>query len=211
MLFKYVLLLHRNSCTLTCSFCTFMSCFPINLNKGEQMKHLMILIVMVFFTGLFAQQKLEIGMKAPDWSFTDADGKTFTMESWAGKVIQVNYVDPDETEMNEPFNEAVKKAIDVDSLISRDKFKGFGIVDCAATWKPDALIRIIAGKKAKKFNTTILFDYDAKLRKSWNLKEDSYNVIILDKNRVVKALYKGEIPKADYSKMIKLIAELQDQ
>ena len=162
------------------------------------MKRLMILIVMVFFSGLYAQ-KLEIGMTAPDWAFPDADGKTFTMESWAGKVLQVNYVDPDESEMNEPFNDAVKKAIDVDSLISRDKFKGFGIVDTKSTWKPDVLIRIIAGKKAKKFNTTILFDYDAQLRKAWNLKEDSYNVIILDKKRVVRALYKGRNSQRRFS------------
>lgn len=175
------------------------------------MKHLIILLVLVFFSGLFAQQKLEVGMTAPDWMFTDADKKEFTMESWAGMVLQVNYVDPDETEMNEPFNDAVKKAIDVDSLISREKFKGFGIVDCAATWKPDALIRIIAGKKAKKFNTTILFDYDAELRKAWDLADDSYNVVILDKNRVVRALYKGLIPEEDYDKLIKLIIELQDQ
>jgi len=175
------------------------------------MKHLIILLVLVFFSGLFAQQKLEVGMTATDWSFPDADSKTFTMASWAGKVLQVNYVDPDETDMNEPFNDAVKKAIDVDSLISRDKFKGMGVVDCAATWKPDALIRIIAGKKAKKFNTTVLFDYDAELRKAWNLKEDSYNIVILDKNRVVKALYKGKIPESDFPKLIKLIAELQDQ
>ena len=175
------------------------------------MKQLIILLVLVFFSGLFAQQKLEVGMTAPDWSFTDADGKAFTMESWAGKVLQVNYVDPDEAEMNEPFNDAVKKAIDVDSLISRDKYKGMGVVDCASTWKPNVLIRIIAGKKAKKFNTTVLFDYDEVLRNAWKLKEDSYNVIILDKNRVVKALYKGKIPEADFSKLIKLIIELQDQ
>ena len=172
------------------------------------MKHLIILLVLISFSGLYAQQKLEVGMTASDWSFTDADGKDFTMESWAGMVLQVNYVDPDETDMNEPFNDAVKKAIDVDSLISRDLFKGFGIVDTKATWKPDALIRIIAGKKAKKFNTTILFDYEAELRKAWNLKEDSYNVVILDKNRVVKALYKGLIPEEDYPKLIQLIQDL---
>ena len=175
------------------------------------MKTLSVIAILLLGTSLFAQQTLKVGMKAPDWSFTDADGKTFTMESWAGKVLQVNYVDPDESEMNEPFNDAVKKAIDVDSLISRDKFKGFGIVDTKSTWKPDVLIRMIAGKKAKKFNTTILFDYDAKLRKAWGLAEDSYNVIILDKNRVVRAIYRGKIPEADFNKLIKLIADLQNQ
>ena len=175
------------------------------------MKKLSFMMIVLLGTSLFAQQALKVGMKAPDWSFTDADGNVFTMESWAGKVLQVNYVDPDESELNEPFDDAVKKAIDVDSLISRDKFKGFGIVDTKSTWKPDVLIRIIAGKKAKKFNTTIFFDYDAQLRKAWGLAEDSYNVIILDKNRIVRAIYRGKIPEADFGKLIKLIADLQNQ
>ena len=45
---------------------------------------------------LIAQAGLEVGRKAPDWMFTDADKKEFTMDSWAGRVLQVNYVDPDE-------------------------------------------------------------------------------------------------------------------
>ncbi len=95
--------------------------------------------------------KLEIGQKAPDWVFTDADKKEFTMNTWPGKVLQINYVDPDESELNEPFNDAVKKAADVDKILDRNFFKGMGIVDCKSTWKPDGLIRSIAGKNAKKF------------------------------------------------------------
>lgn len=159
---------------------------------------------------VFGQQnaKLTVGMKAPNWMFTDADKKEFTMDSWTGKVLQVNYVDPDESELNEPFNEAVNKAIDVEKRISRDSFKGFGIVDCKSTWKPNGLIRTIAGNKAKKFNTTILFDYDAKLQNLWGLPKDNYSVVILDKNRVCRAIYKGKIPEADNEKIIQLILAL---
>jgi len=188
------------------------SVISLKLKKGGVMKLIHSLWLVFLLAGLsLAQNKLEVGMKASDWAFKDADGKVFTMESWAGKVLQVNYVDPDESEMNEKFNDAVKKAIDVDSLISRDKFKGFGIVDCKSTWKPDFLIRIIAGKKAKKFNTTILFDYDAKLRKAWGLKEDSYNVIILDKNRICRAIIRGKIKDEQINPLIKLIEKLQNE
>jgi predicted transcriptional regulator len=130
------------------------------------------------------------------------------MESWAGKVLQINYVDPDEQDLNEPFNEAVNKAIDVEKRISRDDFKGFGIVDCKSTWKPDFLIRSIAGKKAKKFNTTILFDYDAKLQTLWGLPKDSYTVAILDRSRICRALFKGKIPENEFEKTIQLIISL---
>ena len=164
-----------------------------------------MLVLMVGLISISFAQRLEVGMKAPEWVFQNADGKDFTMAEWDGMILQLNYVDPDETDMNEPFNDAVKKVIDVDKLISREKFKGFGIVDCAATWKPDFLIRKIAGAKAEKFNTTILFDYDAKLRGSWGLKKDSYNVIILDKDRVCRAIVRGKIDDKKQEELIQLI------
>ena len=176
------------------------------------MKKSIITLVFSLFAiaGLFGQENvvLAVGVKAPDWMFTDSEKKEFTMETWTGKVLQVNYVDPDESEMNEPFNEAVNKAIDVDKLISRDSFKGFGIVDCKSTWKPNGLIRTIAGNKAKKFNTTILFDYDAKLQNLWGLPKNNYSVVILDKNRICRAIYKGKIAEADNAKIIQMIADL---
>jgi hypothetical protein len=176
------------------------------------MKKMIISLVFSLFalSGIFGQQnvKLAVGMKAPEWMFTDSEKKEFTMNSWAGKVIQVNYVDPDESELNEPFNEAVNKAVDVDKRISRDLFKGFGIVDCKSTWKPNGLIRSIAGKKAKKFGTTILFDYDWTLLNRWGLTKDNYTVIILDKNRICRALYVGKIPESDNEKIIQMILAL---
>jgi predicted transcriptional regulator len=155
-----------------------------------------------------AATKLQVGMKVPEWVFTDSENKEFSMNSWAGKVLQINYVDPDESDMNDPFNDAVNKATDVDKTISKDLFKGFGIVDCKSTWKPNSLIRMIAGNKAKKYGTTILFDYDATLQKSWGLPKDSYSVVIVDKNRICRALFTGKIAEKDNEKIVKLIIEL---
>ena len=148
-------------------------------------------------------------MPAPEWKFPDADGNLFTMDDWAGKIMGVSYVDPDESEMNEEISDRVKKAIDVDSLISRDSFKGIGIADCASSWKPDFLIKAIGGRKAKKYETTVLFDSDAILRKSWNLYEDSYNIIILDKDRIVRGIYKEKMTELEMDEALQLIINLQ--
>ena len=169
---------------------------------------------MALISIVFAENELgtlKVGMQAPEWIFKDADGKDFTMDVWEGKILQINYVDPDKSELNEAFNDAVKKVIEVDSLISREKFEGFGIGDCAATWKPNFAIRFIAARKAEKFDTTILFDYDAKLRKSWGLKKDSYNVIILDKDRVCRAIERGKITDEKQKALIQLIIDLQNE
>jgi predicted transcriptional regulator len=176
------------------------------------MKKTIITLVISLFAlpSIFGQQKvvLAVGVKAPEWMFKDADKKEFTMNSWAGKVLQINYVDPDESDLNDSFNDAVKKATDVDKTLSKDLFKGFGIVDCKSTWKPNGLIRMIAGNKAKKYDTTILFDYDATLQKNWGLPKDNYTVVILDKNRVCRALYKGHIPEADNAKIVQQLIDL---
>jgi predicted transcriptional regulator len=155
-------------------------------------------------------EPLTIGMKAPDWSFKDADGKSYNMESWAGKVLLINYVDPDESDLNEHFTDAMKKAKD-QGLLKDETYKGIGIADCKATWKPDALIRSIAGAKAKKYNSVILFDYDASLRNAWGLKEDTANAILLDKNRIVKAIVRGRVPDDQVAKIVNLAIELQNE
>ena len=151
---------------------------------------------------------LKVGDKAPKWKFTDANDVEHTMETWKGKVLQINYVDPDESDLNDPYNDAIDKAVDIDKIIPKEYFKGFGIVDCESTWKPNYLIRLIAGNKAEKYETTILFDYAAVLQNQWGLPSDSYSVVIVDKNRIVRAIYKGKIPDSEIPGIIKLITEL---
>jgi predicted transcriptional regulator len=175
------------------------------------MKKLVITLfgTLIAISSLIAQAgKLEVGMKAPDWVFPDADKNDFSMDSWAGKVLQINYVDPDESDLNDPFNDAVDKATDVDKIINKDYFKGFGIVDTKSTWKPNALIRLIAGNKAKKYDTTILFDYKGTLHELWGMPKDSYTVVIVDKNRICRYLYSGKIPETENEKIIQMIIEL---
>lgn len=171
----------------------------------------MLVIAAAVFTTYGQKVNLAVGVKAPNWELTDSDGKKFTLDTWPGKVLQVNYVDPDESDLNDPLNDAVKKAREVENRISADKFKGFGIVDTKSTWKPDALIRTIAGKKAKKFDTTILFDYKGHLQEMWGMPKDNYTVVILDKNRVCRAIYKGKIAESEYENIIKLIIKLGEE
>jgi predicted transcriptional regulator len=168
-----------------------------------------ILLTLLALPLLVAQTgKLEVGAKAPSWMFTDSNKKEFSMDSWAGKVMQVNYVDPDEQDLNEAYNEVIDKAVKVDKRIDSVYFKGIGIVDCKSTWKPNGMIRMIAGNKAKKYKTSILFDYDAKLQQLWGLPKDNYSVVIVDKNRVCRYVHSGLIPESEHEKIVQLIIGL---
>ena len=151
---------------------------------------------------------LEVGMRASDWSFKDSKGNVHTRGSWAGKVLLINYVDPDKSDLNEHLTDAMKKAKD-DGQLKDETYKGIGIADCAATWKPNFAIRAIAGRKAKKYNTTILFDYKAELRNAWGLKKDTSNIIILDRNNVCRAIVRGKVDESKVDELVKLAIDLQ--
>ncbi|MBI5589322.1 MAG: hypothetical protein HY881_02445 [Deltaproteobacteria bacterium] len=166
--------------------------------------------IVLFWSSMGSAEGLMAGMKASDWSFKDSEGNAFSMASWAGKVLLVNYVSPDESDLNDHFTDAMKKAKD-QGLLKDETYKGIGIADCKSTWKPDSLIRIIAGKKAKKYNTTILFDYDATLRTAWNLEEKTANAILLDKNRIVRVIVRGKVPQSEVASIVQMAIDLQNE
>jgi len=172
-------------------------------------KIICLLVVICSVSFVFASE-LKMGDKASDWNFKDATEEKFTMESWGKKVLLINYVDPDEADLNEHFTDAVKKALDAGRL-NKEKYKGFGIVDTKATWKPNFIIRAIAKRKKKKYNTVILFDYEASLRKAWGLKKDTHNVIIVDKRRVCRYIQKGKVPENKVNELVGLLIKLQNE
>jgi predicted transcriptional regulator len=178
--------------------------------KMKYILPLVCVIALLMGSAVYAEELVE-GTRATEWAFQDAEGKSFTMASWAGKVLMINYVDPDESDLNEHFTDAVKKAKDVEKRLFSETYKGIGIADCAATWKPNFAIRAIAGKKAKKYNTTILFDYKAKLREAWGLQKDTSNIIVLDKQRVCRAIVRGRVDEAQIAALIDLMVRLQDE
>jgi len=168
-----------------------------------------VLVLLWTVSGAIAGD-LQVGDKASDWSLPDADGTMYTMQNWSGKVLLINYNDPDEKDMNEHFTEAMKKAKD-EGLLNDATYKGIGIADCKSSWKPDFLIKSFGAAKAEKYKTVILFDYDASVRSAWGLKKDSANAILLDKNGVCRAIVRGRVPDDQVAVLVQLAADLQNE
>jgi predicted transcriptional regulator len=170
---------------------------------------LLISSLAFFLTGFAAAAgELKVGDRAADFTLQDPTGKSYTLEApeFRGKVLSIFYVDPDESDMNEHVSEALKKAAD-DKILDRTYYKGFGVTNLKATWKPNVIIKAIVKGKQEKYQTTILLDYDYTILNLWGLQNDSSNLIVLDKERMCRYLYKGKIPDAEIPRIIALIKE----
>lgn len=172
---------------------------------------LLISWLVVFLTGSAAAAgELKVGDRAPDFTLQDPTGKSYTLEApeFRGKVLSIFYVDPDESDMNEHVSEALKKAAD-DKILDRIYYKGFGITNLKATWLPNVIIKAKVKSKQEKYQTTILLDYDYTILNLWGLENDSSNLVVLDKERICRYLYKGKIPGSEIPRIIALIKDYE--
>lgn len=158
-------------------------------------------------------RRLLPGQTAEAWKLKDLNGRERSMDAWKGKVLLINYLDPDESNLNENVIKALQAAVRR-GILSVEKCSGLGIIDCASSWKPDSLIRCFAAKKAQKLkqsNTELLMDYGAKVRDLWGFDKDSSNIVILDKNRVCRAVIRGKVPENKIQDIVKLMCMLQKE
>lgn len=126
-----------------------------------------------------------------EWSSTEIKGKVYT----------VMYVDPDEKDVNEHVERSLKA-----ENFPRDRYGSIAIVNTAATWKPDAVIRMILKGKQKDYPDSIyVMDQDKVLVKKWGLKDDSYHVLTFDKDGRVLYSKAGTLNERDIQELKKII------
>jgi len=175
-------------------------------------------IGLLFFMALFwigstaFADGLKVGDRAPDFKLKDSTGKEYTLESpeFKGKVLYVCYADPDEKDTNNHVEDALKKERESGAL-DKARYKGFGIVNMKATGMPNFLIKAAIKSKKKKTGAIILLDYDQSILKSWGLKNDSSDIVILDKERICRFIHYGKLPEAKLPEMISIIKEYQEK
>jgi len=170
-------------------------------------------ILAVFFVLLWCAvpawaAELKVGDKASDFSLKDSLGNVYTLDSDAfkGRVVSILYTDPDEKNLNSHVEDALLK----DKGLDRDKtYKGFGIANLKATMLPNFIIKGIIKDKKEKTGAIILLDYDYTIINLWGLKNDSSDVVVLDKERICRYIYNGKLPPEEVTKLVNVIKEYQ--
>lgn len=150
---------------------------------------------------------LTINEQAPDITLSGDDGgyivddKAFKLSDLKGKLNVIWYVDPDEKELNETAQEALRAA-----KFPLDKVGSIAIVNFAATIIPNWILGgVVSDSQEKNKNTTYIKDLNKVLVKKWNLKDDSSNVIILSKDLKVLYWFGGKLDKKETDTMLETV------
>jgi len=168
-----------------------------------------IVMVMLFWSvSTVAAAELKVGDRAPDFRLKDSLGKEYTLNSpeLKGRVVYFNYSDPGSKDMNKHVDDALKQ----DKGLDRKKsYVGFGIANMKASFLPDFAIAKIVKSKQQETGAVIFLDDNYIILNAWGLTNKVSNVVVLDKDRICRYIYKGRVPSAEMTKLIQIIKEYQ--
>jgi len=170
----------------------------------------LVLLALVWTVSVSLAAELKVGDKAPDFKLKDATGKEYSLDhpQFKGKVLYIAYIDPDEKDMNNHVEDALIKERDSGGL-DKARYQSFGIVNLKASAMPNFLIKSAIKSKQEKTGALALLDYDYTILNLWGLKNDSYDGVVLDKERICRYVYNGKLPPEELAKMIQIIKEYQ--
>jgi len=165
----------------------------------------MLLLPLLFSLSLSA---VEIGQTLPAVTLDEDKGGRVTGEAWSSselkdKVHVVFYVDPDEKDLNNDLNDALKAA-----EMDRTYYASVAIINMAATWKPNFAINSALKSKQEKFPHTIYVkDMDKHVVNAWSVEDDNSDIIVLDKEGKVLFYHAGKVEGEQIKEVIKLIKD----
>ena len=149
------------------------------------------LIFLITVLQLFA---LETGEKIPYVELVGDNGGYLDASKWKStdmdaKVNIIFYVDPDLKDLNDDFAKSLQKL-----HLSSQELKVFVIVNMQASWIPNVLIDSVLASKQKEFpEAHYVKDNNRVLVNNWGLKDNNYDLLMVDKQRNILFSYTGKV------------------
>jgi predicted transcriptional regulator len=164
-----------------------------------------VLLVLLWLVSVASAAELKVGDKVGPMSLKDAEGKVYTLDSapYAGKVIAVYYT----IKKDEAFSAQLEKA-----NIDRKTYEPMAIVNIKDISIPNFVLKKAIKTEQEKIKSPILLDDNYTLVNAWGLNKKAYNVVLIDKTKVCRYIYRSkdvQVPAVEGAKLIALIKEYQ--
>ena len=163
-------------------------------------------LLFLFILSTITVFALELNVMLPKILLSADEGGTLEKLAWDSsslkdKVHVVFYVDPDEKSTNNEASEALKK-----ENFDRQYYGSVAVINMAASWLPNwALDNALQEKQANYPDTLYIKDMNKKLVQAWDIKDDSSNIYVIDKEGIVRFKHEGKLDETAISLLIKTI------
>jgi predicted transcriptional regulator len=146
-----------------------------------------------------------VGQVLANVTIRDANNEPAAVPNLGKKVLTIFYTDPDVSDLNDPFADALNAAKLPDA-----SFQGIGVANLKDTWLPGSVIRAVVRKKIEKYNSVILTDPEHMLPNAWALGDcnEQSVVLVIDKSAKLRYIKRSAMTPAEIESGLALVKQL---
>ena len=158
------------------------------------------------FTALTLGETLKVGTAAPPFKVKSGCGKILSLDMIKGKVIVLFYETKDVVEKNRKLKDELNKLYDTLPDTAKEFIVKLPIINCRGAFWPFTIIwRNKLIENSKKEGITIYGDWDGRMFIDYKMKDRESNVIIIDKNGIIRYVAFGKVRDEESSKIKELL------
>ena len=177
------------------------------------MKKVIAVVFLVLLLGAVTSYAagLKVGDKMVDFKFNAAlDDKEYSLSSpeFAGKVVYIVYASVSSADDNDHVSDALLANKDIQHLKKENKYVGLGIGNNQDSPVPNFIIKRFARKSRRR---PALSSCSIRILHSampWGLRTKSPQVILVDKQRIIRYIYSGKTPMENIPQTYRLNKEI---
>lgn len=170
-----------------------------------------LLLAILFAASPAVAGELKVGDKVPDFRLDDAlNSKPCSLNSseFAGRVLFIIYGTTGTADDNDHVIDAINADSEIQRSKSAKKFDTVGIGNLKYSPVPNFIIKQVCMRKQKKTGGIILLDPEFIIGNLWGTPRKEAFGVLVDRNRVVRYVFQGKLPKSEVPTFLNLIREL---
>jgi predicted transcriptional regulator len=146
-----------------------------------------------------------VGQVLANVEIRNANNEPAKIPNLGKKVLSIFYTDPDVSDLNDPFADALNAA-----NLSKEAHQGIGIANLKDTWLPGSVVRAVVRRKIEKYDSVILTDPDHLLATAWGMGDcnEQSVVLVIDKTSKLRYMKRGAMSAAEIEAGLALVKQL---
>ncbi len=167
------------------------------------------LIVALFLSNSAKAQSSKVDTKAPTFKVKSGEDEELSLEQIKGKVIVIFYETKDIVEKNRRLKDELKAFYDALPDTLKKYIVRLPVINCkGAFWPFTGKWKKKLRENSKKEGITIYGDWTGKMFSDYKIKDKESNVIILDKQGIIKYFRARKIEDEEIDKTKEILTEL---
>lgn len=149
------------------------------------------------------------GYKAPDFHLVSGEDQQLSADTLKGKIVFLFYEGKDAVEKNRALKNILNAFFREQPPSVQQEIQRIAVINCtSAAWPLTGIWKKNLQEKSREEKITIYGDWDGKMLAAYGMKGDDSNLVIIDKEGIIRFFRSGAMPPETIREIKALLANM---